>query len=73
MNIRLYYDDNGRITGVMLIDPSDWNLLEVNSKVDSDDNQITFPLTEENLNEVMDGPHEVNLDCDIIVKDMMEN
>lgn len=62
MDIRLYYrPDDGKILLTVLIGKDDWNLLEVGQgAVGVHSKEITFELTEDNMERYMDGCHNVN-------------
>lgn len=64
MDIRLYYrPDDGEILLTVLIGKDDWNLLEVGQgAVGVHSKEITFPLTQENMERYMDGCHNVNIE-----------
>lgn len=64
MNIRLYYmPTDGEILLAVIIGDDDWNLLESGrAVVGTAAKEITFPLTQENLERYMDGCHNVDLE-----------
>jgi len=60
MKIRIYYNNDGKVTGIVVISNDNWNLAEHIETVT--DNFATFPLTDENMEELMDSADMVNLD-----------
>ena len=62
MRVRIYYEAKyGRVTGIVIIDDTDWNLTELIN--DNDDPYTTFDLTKENLEKYMDGACDVDLEA----------
>jgi hypothetical protein len=67
MRIRIYYKDNGTVTGVIIIGSDEWNILEVhNDKSEQSDNYATFCLTEKKVTDCMTFTDEVCLESNII-------
>ena len=61
MKIRIYYDRNGIVTGIVIIDNDDWDLVE--HIKDINDNYTTFDLTKENIEKYMESADSVNLEA----------
>jgi hypothetical protein len=64
MDIRLYYKpDDGEVLLAVIIGADDWNVLEVGAAVvGTNSKEITFELTQENMDKYMDGCHNVDLE-----------